>query len=45
MKIAVMFLIMLAVILDSPAIMWLYIGFNTVFALCYFFLVKSNTAG
>jgi len=42
MKIAVMFLIMLAVILDSPAIMWLYIGFNTVFALCYVFFVKKN---
>ena len=41
MKIGVMFFIMLAVILDSPTITWLYIGFNVVFVLSYVFLVKK----
>ena len=41
MKIVVMFGIMAAVIVDSPAIAWLYLGFNLAFAALYFGLVKK----
>ena len=41
MKIGVMIFIMVAVILDSPAIAWLYLGFNVAFALFYVCFVKK----